>query len=118
MRLTRRLLAVAMFVALLVAGWQFAHVNSATVTINYLAGVVEGVSVWLALCVAFALGAVASGVIGLLQLARLGMLTRRYRKTVRGLEAEVHQLRNLPLVSEEPELDDAGAPGGVLERGS
>jgi hypothetical protein len=46
------------------------------------------------------------------------MLTRRYRKTVNGLEAEVHQLRNLPLVSEEPEFDESAAPGGVLERGS
>jgi uncharacterized membrane protein YciS (DUF1049 family) len=118
MRLARRLLAIALFVALLVLGWRFAAANSATVTIHYLVGEAGDVSVWLALCIAFGLGAVFAGLMGLYQITRLGMLTRRYRKTVNGLEAEVHQLRNLPLVSEDPDLDESPATGGVLERGS
>ncbi len=50
------------------------------------------------------------------------MVTRRYRKAVRGLEAEVHQLRNLPLAAEESDLEEEfsePAPlGGALGRGT
>ncbi|MDH3211080.1 MAG: lipopolysaccharide assembly protein LapA domain-containing protein [Myxococcales bacterium] len=123
MRVVRRLLVVALFVAALVLGWQFARGNAAPVTVDYLVDELVDVSLWTALLGAFAAGAAIVGAIGLYQVAKLRLVTRRYRKTVEGLEAEVHQLRNLPLATEGPALGEpvsltASAPGGVLERGA
>jgi uncharacterized integral membrane protein len=123
MRVVRRLLVVALFVAALVLGWWFARANSAAVTVDYLVGRVEEVSLWAALLGAFAAGAIAAGGIGLYQVSKLLLVKRRYRKTVRGLEAEVHQLRNLPLAVDEAARDEpaslaASGPRGALERGA
>jgi uncharacterized integral membrane protein len=122
MRLARRLLGIAVFVALLVGGWRFAAGNSDTLTIHYVFGEFTEVTVWAALFAAFLMGGVCTGAVAAYQVARLGMVTRRYRKAVRGLEAEVHQLRNLPLAAEESELEEVSsepAPlGGALGRGT
>ena len=123
MRVVRRLLVVALFVAALVLGWWFARANAAVVTVDYLVGQLGDVSLWAALLGAFAVGAATAGGIGLYQVAKLRLVGRRYRKAVRSLEAEVHQLRNLPLAVDEPALDEpaslaASAPRGVLERGA
>jgi hypothetical protein len=56
---------------------------------------------WQALLVAFAAGAAGVGLGALWQVLRLGMLARRYRRTVGRLESEIHQLRNLPLAGDE-----------------
>ena len=107
---------------LLAAGWRFAAGNSAPVTIHYVFGEFAEVSVWAALFAAFLVGAGCAGALAAYQIARLGMVTRRYRKAVRGLEAEVHQLRNLPLAAEEPDLEltssEPSPLGGALGRGT
>jgi uncharacterized integral membrane protein len=122
MRLARRLLGIAVFAALLVGGWRFRAGNSGTLTIHYVFGETAEISVWAALIGAFLVGAICAGSLGAYRVARLGMVTRRYRKAVRGLEAEVHQLRNLPLAAEEPDLEQESrepAPlGGALGRGT
>jgi uncharacterized integral membrane protein len=121
MRTARRLLGIAIFVALLVAGWRFAAENSQVVTIHYVVGHFEGVSVWLALLCAFLAGAVVVGLLGMVGAAKLRLEARRYRKAVRDLEAEVHQLRNLPLTAEEADVSeprDQVASLGGPERGS
>jgi hypothetical protein len=56
---------------------------------------------WLALVLAFSLGASGAALLLLYELGKLGLTTRRYRKTVASLESEIHQLRNLPLAAEE-----------------
>jgi uncharacterized integral membrane protein len=120
MRLMRRGLAIVVFVGLLVGGWRFAHENSQTLTIHYLIGETGEVTVWAVLLVTFLAGAALTGVLGLLQSARLRLETRRYRKAARDLESEVHQLRNLPLSTEEPgcgESRDELASLTGLERG-
>jgi uncharacterized integral membrane protein len=106
MRTVRRILGIAVFVALLVAGWRFAADNSQLVTVHYLIGQFEGVSVWLALLCAFLAGAVVVGLLGMVGAAKLRLEARRYRKAVRDLEAEVHQLRNLPLTAEEADVSE------------
>jgi hypothetical protein len=72
--------------------------------------------------VTFAAGAGAAGLLAVYRLARLGLVNRRYRKAVDGLEAEVHQLRNLPLVADataDPAREGAAAAArGALERGT
>jgi uncharacterized integral membrane protein len=108
MRLLVRLFWVALFVGVLVLGWTFRAENEGPVTVSYAFGQFPPVPQWLALLAAFAVGAAAAGLIGLYQVAKLRLVARRYRKTVRGLEAEVHQLRTLPLSSDEPALASAG----------
>jgi uncharacterized integral membrane protein len=120
MRTARRVLGIAVFVALLVAGWRFAADNSQVVTIHYVFGQFEGVSVWLALLCAFLAGAVVMALLAAVGAAKLRLEAHRYRKAVRGLEAEVHQLRNLPLAAEEGEASEPRgevAPPGGPERG-
>jgi uncharacterized membrane protein YciS (DUF1049 family) len=113
----RRIVMLAVFVAVLVLGWRFAGDNSTLVVVNYIAGQFEGVALWLVMVVSFGLGACLVGLYSAFGRARAGLITRRYRKTVAGLEAEVHQLRNLPLspdaelapeVLAEPELASGG----------
>jgi uncharacterized integral membrane protein len=84
---------------LLVAGWTFAARNGAVVDVDILVAQVSEVRLWLALLGAFSAGLLIAGTAGMLSLARAGMVTRRYRRTVAGLESEVHQLRNLPLAA-------------------
>lgn len=114
----RRLLLAVLFVALLVGGWRFADHNAATVTVGYVVGEFEEVSLWLALLAAFAAGFALAALYWSFQLTRANMVTRRYRRAVAGLEAEVHELRNLPLVSEdearEPIVD--AEPGEAPDR--
>jgi uncharacterized integral membrane protein len=106
MRVARRVLAIAAFVACLVLGWLFAARHAQPVHVDYLVGTTGEVSLWVALLAASLLGGSVVGGLCLVQLGRLGMLVRRYRKTVRRLEAELHELRNLPLAR-----DDAALPG-------
>jgi uncharacterized integral membrane protein len=122
MRLLLRVFWIALVVAAMVVGWKFAAANAGQVTISYVFGELAPVPVWLALLVAFGAGGVLAGLVGSYQMAKLGLVARRYRKSVRGLEAEVHELRNLPLAGGEPDLGDEGgrpvaAPGVSRERG-
>ena len=118
MRLARRLFAFIVFVGLLVGGWRFAADNSELVTVYHPGGVLGEVTLWKALSIAFFLGAAIATMLGLVREARIRLVSRRYRKAVVGLEAEVHQLRSLPLAEGES-LDDSdlGTSAG-LERGS
>ena len=118
MRAARRVLGVAVFVALLVAGWRFAAGHPQPVQIDYWVGSTGEVALWVALLWAFAAGALAVGALALYQLVRLGLLARRYRKAIAKLEVEVHELRNLPLAPESPEAPElAPGLGHALERG-
>jgi uncharacterized integral membrane protein len=125
MKLMRRLLGAAVFVAILVFGWRFAADHSGPVQVKLpgLAGI--EVTLWMALLAAFGLGAVIVTVIASLRIARLQLVSRRYRKVIRDLEAEVHQLRNLPLAEETAapakltaEAGEATSAGRALGRGA
>ena len=78
---------------------------------DYLAGEFSDIALWMVVLVSFCLGAGSVAFFTLVERARTGLLTRRYRKTVAGLEAEVHQLRNLPLEQEALELPGDLAQG-------
>jgi uncharacterized integral membrane protein len=118
MRVVRRLVLAALFVALLVGGWRFAAENPGPVVVSWLVGTSGELPLWLVLLVAFAAGAALTAVVAMLHLARLGMLTRRYRKAVSGLEAEVHELRTLPLAPEgEPDTSADAGPEPASARG-
>jgi len=119
--MARRLMAITALGGIVLAVWRFAVENATAVTVRLLVGEASDVALWLALFVAFAAGALAVGFGSLIQFARSALIARRYRKTVAGLEAEVHQLRNLPLVSERPASSDgvlASPPLASSGRGS
>ena len=107
MRLVRRVLWIAFTAALVVAGVAFVGRNRVAVPIDLGVTTFPEAPLWQALLVAFAAGAALVGLGALWQVLRLGMLARRYRRTVGRLESEIHQLRNLPL---------AGDVGGEVPR--
>jgi uncharacterized integral membrane protein len=99
MRWLRRWIGVALVAALLIGGWRLAHENGGTVAVSYLFGAIE-MPLWEALLIFFAAGFALAGSGWLWHSVRARMIERRYRKAVGGLEAELHQLRNLPLATD------------------
>lgn len=104
----RRLVPAALGAGLLYLTWRLVSANDDTVTVDFLLGRVQ-LAVWEALLGAFLCGAALMGLFALYQMARGGLVSRRYRRRLRSLETEVHQLRNLPL---SPDADALDAPAG------
>ncbi len=100
MRIARRVLWVAITAGIVVAGVAFVRRNGAPAPIDLGVTAFPDLPLWQGLLGAFAAGAALVGLGALWQLARLGLLARRYRRTVARLESEIHQLRNLPLATE------------------
>jgi hypothetical protein len=98
MRWVRRWIGVALIAALLIGGWSLKSGNDEPVKVDWLFGEIQ-LELWQALLCAFAAGFALAGAGWLWSSLRSGMTVRRYRKEVGGLEAEVHQLRNLPLAA-------------------
>lgn len=104
-----RVIALALFVGALLAGWRFASENASGVRVHYLIGETPDVALWKALLLAFAVGAACAG-LGWLRLAiKNGLMSRRYRKMLNDLESEIHQLRNLPLAPDSVTPSDVSA---------
>jgi uncharacterized integral membrane protein len=117
MRIVRRLVLLAVVVGILVLGWGFASRNAEPVTVHYLVGVRPDVPLWVVMLGSFGLGAAVAGVLSLFELAKQGLVARRYRKTAEGLESEIHQMRSLPLVGPPDAEIAAEGAGDVPERG-
>ncbi len=118
MRLARRLFAIVVFVGLLYAGWQFADNNRLGVTVNYPGGEFAERALWMVLLVAFGSGVVLTASIAAVRGARIRLVSRRYRKLVDSLQAEVHQLRSLPLAEQPQTLGSDSVPPAGLARGT
>jgi uncharacterized integral membrane protein len=121
MNWVRRIVWVGALTVLLVGGWLFAAQNRDPVRVHYVVGELPEVALWKALIGAFALGATLVGLVSFFFALRHGLVVRRYRKLLGGLESEIHQLRNLPLAPdpESPGGSRAGLatpPGGALGR--
>ncbi|MDJ0864497.1 MAG: lipopolysaccharide assembly protein LapA domain-containing protein [Myxococcota bacterium] len=114
MRILRRLGALALFVGALVVGWLFAAGNPEPVRVNYLLGVIEGRPAWSVMVGSFGLGALLSALAALLPISRAKLVARRHRKAAARLESEIHQLRNLPLATDD-EAPPRGSAGGSPE---
>ena len=107
MRILRRLLLLAIFVGVLVLGWSFASRNATPVTVHYVVGELPDVPLWAVMLGAFGTGAVVATLFSVFEVAKQGLVARRYRKTAEGLELEIHQMRNLPLVASDEEAAPA-----------
>jgi uncharacterized integral membrane protein len=120
MKTVRRLLALALFAGLFVVAWRFASANATEIQIDLLLLQLPAVPIWVALLTAVGLGALSAGVSLGYQVIKKNLLARRYRKTVRSLESEIHQLRNLPLAGTDSALalsaDAEGQDGGIQSR--
>ncbi len=118
MKILRRVLAFALLISVLWVGYRFAQANAGIVIIDLLYVQLPEAPQWMVLIASFGLGAALAALLLFYRMARQGLVTRRYRKTVRGLESEIHQLRNLPLAGGEGAgpgslgATSAGAEGG------
>jgi len=99
MRIVRRLVLLALFVGVLVLGWSFASRNAEPVTVSYVVGEIPSIPLWGVILGSFVAGALVAGALSMFEVAKQGLVARRYRKTAQGLESEIHQMRNLPLVA-------------------
>jgi uncharacterized integral membrane protein len=126
MRWVRRSILLAAFVGMLVLGWGFASENADLTTVHLVVTEFIDVPVWRVVLAAFGAGVALAGIVGVYQVAKSKLVMRRYRRTAHELEAEVHQLRNLPLAADgeatpgDPiaELRAEALPGDALERGA
>lgn len=119
MQILRRVLMLALFVGVLVVGWQFAGRNGQPIVVDLIVTASPELALWQVIGLAVALGVVLAGLFGLFEITRLGLIARRYRKTVAKLESEIHQLRNLPLDADGPLAEGGGeAVPSAPERGA
>jgi len=109
----RRLVVLVLFGGTLWLAVQFPKANAELVRVDLLAFQAPEVELWLVLLVSFSVGALLAALLLVYEVAKLGLLTRRYRKTVVGLESEIHELRNLPLDEPVPsgQVASLEAPG-------
>lgn len=117
MRHLRRIVGLAVLAGIVWFVWRFATTNAEPVVVTLPGlGALSEAPLWLTL-VAAAGGGLGVGLLAALyQVAKLGLLARRYRKVAKGLEAEIHQLRNLPLARDE-ERPPRGSAGGAPDAG-
>ncbi len=97
MKILRRLLLLALFVGAIYVVLTFSEANATPVAIDLLLLELAEVALWVALLAAFAVGAAVALLIVAFELAKKSLINRRFRKQIEVLEAEVHQLRTLPL---------------------
>ena len=97
MHIFRRVLLGLTLALFLAATVWFGARNTGPLTVNLLFGEPAVAPLWLWLAGVFAAGALLGLCVLLPALLRAAFALRRARRTLRELESEVHQLRNLPL---------------------
>jgi len=115
MVVVRRALLLVLVTLFVYGVWRLTSANAASVDVDLVWIAFHNVPLWAALGLAFVIGALLAAGASSVEIARKSLTARRYRKTVRHLEAEVHQLRNLPLASLEP-ADEAASKTGETGR--
>ncbi len=106
---------MVLVLAIVLAGTELAQRNATPVDVDFLVGRLVEVRLFWLLVGAFGAGFALALMLAGVELLRLRLLARRYRRLARSLEAEVHQLRSLPL-AEEPAGAGLGE-GARAERG-
>ena len=109
MKLLKRLLYLAIFLAAVYAAIEFRDRNLDPMVVHLLVWQTPAIPVWVVVVVAFLGGALAASVLLLVRIARSNLTARRYRRAANKLESEVHQLRNLPLAAEQGAGTDGSA---------
>ena len=110
MHVIRRVLIVALFVALLAVGWNFADGNGETISVDYLIGATVPLPIWMWLGLAWISGGLLVALYLGFALVRGRVENRRLRKALGGLEDELRQFRNRPIEIEgDPDPHPASA---------
>jgi uncharacterized integral membrane protein len=99
------LVLAAVFVGLLPAN------NALPVSLHYVVGQSPEMPLYWVVLLSILLGIFVASVPLSYLLLKRGLVMRRYRKLMNGLEAEVHQLRSLPLSANDK--PDAAPPSAV-----
>ena len=125
MRWFRRIFFIVLVGGLFYGALRFSSENAQPVAVHYLAGQTADVELWQALAAAACVGALLSALPLLFLWTRNRLLVWQYRRTMSRQEAEIHQLRNLPLTtpqSADPkrasEPIDPPLSGGALGSGA
>jgi len=116
------LVLIGLFVGTLWMGWTFRASNSLPVDLELIWVQLPHVELWFIILVAMAVGASLSGLFFGFAWLRQRLLSGRYRRAIRRLEAELHEMRSLPLSGPRASRDEVEgeAPGvgeGVEELG-
>ena len=99
-----------LFIGALFFGWTFRFRNATSVELDLIWIRFGDVELWWVILVAIGLGAgVSTLLVGFIWL-RGRLLNHRYRRAIKRLESELHEMRSLPLVGSSPEV-----PGGSIE---
>ncbi|MBJ18002.1 MAG: DUF1049 domain-containing protein [bacterium] len=102
-RLALLISALGFFLGALWLGWSFRAANALLVDLDLVWLRIPDLELWWLLLAASGFGSsLATGVVGFAWL-RGRVLNRRYRKAIKRLESELHQMRSLPLASSESE---------------
>jgi uncharacterized membrane protein YciS (DUF1049 family) len=94
--------AIGLFVAMLSLGWSFRSGNASVIELDLIWVRLPNVELWWVILVAIGIGAAGSTLIMGFAWMRARLLNRRYRRAIQRLEAELHELRSLPLMGSEP----------------
>ncbi len=121
------LVLIGLFVGTLCMGWTFRANNSVPVDIELIWIQVPRIELWSVILIAMAAGAILSALFFGFAWLRQRLLSGRYRRAIKRLETELHEMRSLPLAShrsgksgsiEEVEAEQVAAPeaGAVAEQ--
>ena len=95
---------VAFFVAILWLGWSFRAENATPIDLDLIWIRFPNVELWRVILVSTGIGAIVSTFFVGFAWMRSRLLNRRYRRAIRRLETELHEMRSLPLRGSEPAL--------------
>ena len=99
----RLLLLLAVIGTIAVAAWlgkSFPAANATPIDLDLLWLRIPNLEVWSLVLVSFGTGVLFTSAFSCFFMLRSWIVGRRYRKVIKRLESEIHQLRSLPLVKE------------------
>ncbi len=114
-RLILLIVGIGLFVGTLWLGWSFRSGNATPIDLDLIWLRVPNLEIWWVILVSMAIGAVATGILLSFSWLRIRLLNHRYRRAIRKLEAELHELRSLPLSESEDTLRDASSLARTAE---
>ncbi len=103
-RLIFWVVGIGLFVGLLWMGWSFRAGNAMPIELDLIWIRVPEVEIWRVILTSIALGAIVAGTFVGFAWMRVRLVNRRFRRAIRRLEAELHEMRSLPLSEAEPQL--------------
>ena len=96
--------SAAFFVAMLWLGWSFRAENATPIGLDLVWVRFPNVELWRVVLVSIGFGVVVSALVVGFAWLRSRLLNRRYRRVIRRLETELHELRSLPLTGSDPPI--------------